>query len=78
MITPDFEDFEGFEEQGPPRIHPAAIDLAIAYDNEGAHQVVMRIYDAETGARVDIVMPSRKLASDFGLSLQEFADTVLL
>jgi hypothetical protein len=74
MIT----DFEEFNESQPPRIYPAGIDMAIAEDAKGNHQVVMRIYDAETGARIDVVIPSRKLASDFGLSLKEFADTVLL
>jgi hypothetical protein len=69
---------EDFDESPPPRIYPAAIDLAIAEDSEGSHQVVLRIYDAETGARIDIVIPSRKLASEFGLSLQEFASTVML
>jgi hypothetical protein len=77
-VNPMMTDFEDFDESQPPRIFPAAIDLAIAEDAEGSHQVVLRIYDAETGARIDIVIPSRKLASDFGLSLQEFASTVML
>jgi hypothetical protein len=76
MIIKDFEEFE-YEPQ-PFQIHPVAIDLGVAEASDGKQQVIMRVIDAETGARIDVVIPSRKLASDFGLSLQEFASTVLL
>jgi len=56
----------------PPRLSPVAIDLAVFGDDEGGEQVVMRVIDGPTSARVDVVMP-RSGAAAFGLSLAEYA-----
>jgi hypothetical protein len=55
----------------PPRIIPAAIDLAV-FDSDQGEQVVLRVICAETGARIDVVM-KRAGAAAFGRSLAEFA-----
>ena len=58
----------------PPRITPVAIDLAVVDQGDGVERVVMRVIDSETGARVDVVMPSRTHAAAFGRSLTEYSE----